>query len=68
MLRVERARQMLERGADPAAAALAVAFYDQSHLSRHMRRFLGVTPGEIARATPKKRFRLSARVQLRTDR
>jgi AraC family transcriptional regulator len=49
-LRVERARVMLEQGADPAAAALAVGFYDQSHLGRHMRRLLGVTPGAISRA------------------
>jgi AraC family transcriptional regulator len=50
-LRVERARELLEHGADPSAAALTVGFYDQSHLARHMRRFLGVTPGRIARAS-----------------
>jgi AraC-like DNA-binding protein len=49
-LRVERARELLEKGADPAAAALAVGFCDQSHLGRHMRRMLGITPGAIARA------------------
>lgn len=48
-LRVERARRLLERGADPSEAALAVGFYDQSHLARHMRRLLGITPGTIAR-------------------
>jgi AraC-like DNA-binding protein len=49
-LRVERAQRLLERGADPSDAALAVGFYDQSHLARHMRRLLGVTPGQIAKA------------------
>jgi AraC-like DNA-binding protein len=49
-MRVERARQLIERGADPSAAALTVGFYDQSHLARHMRRMLGVTPGQVARS------------------
>ena len=55
--RVEHARELLERGADPAEAALAVGFYDQSHLARHMRRLLGVTPGQIIRAASSGRAR-----------
>ena len=49
-LRVERARQLLERGVDPASAARATGFYDQSHLARHTARLLGVSPGRIARS------------------
>lgn len=43
-LRVERARLLIERGASAADAALAVGFYDQSHLARHMRRLFGINP------------------------
>jgi AraC family transcriptional regulator len=43
-LRVDRARALIERGASVADAALAVGFYDQSHLSRHMRRLYGTQP------------------------
>lgn len=50
-LRVERARRLLEGGANPSTAAFTVGFYDQSHLARHMRRLLGITPGVIARAS-----------------
>jgi AraC family transcriptional regulator len=48
-LRVERARRLLERGATPSDASLAVGFFDQSHLARHMRRLLGVSPGRLRR-------------------
>jgi AraC family transcriptional regulator len=48
-LRVERAQQLLQQGLEPGEAAVAVGFYDQSHLTRHMRRLLGVTPGALAR-------------------
>jgi AraC family transcriptional regulator len=43
-LRLERARALLESGSSPCATALAVGFYDQSHLARHFRRVYGVTP------------------------
>jgi len=49
MQRVERARDLLARGGATAGeAAAAVGFADQSHLARHMRRRLGVTPGALA--------------------
>ncbi|TDC04238.1 AraC family transcriptional regulator [Nonomuraea longispora] len=48
-LRVRRARELLERGTPPAEAAAAVGFCDQSHLSRHFRRMVGVTPGAYQR-------------------
>jgi len=48
--RVRAARQMLEAGRlDIASIAAAAGFVDQSHLYRHFRRLLGVTPGEYAR-------------------
>ncbi|WP_345699648.1 AraC family transcriptional regulator [Kitasatospora terrestris] len=48
--RVDRARRLLLGGHPPALAATAAGFYDQSHLNRHFKRVLGVTPGRYARA------------------
>ena len=48
--RVERARALLLAAASPAEAAAAVGFCDQSHLGRHMRKLLGVSPATVARA------------------
>jgi AraC family transcriptional regulator len=47
--RVERARQLLQRGDDfPLAEVAARAgFSDQSQLTRHFRRLVGVTPGQF---------------------
>jgi AraC family transcriptional regulator len=45
--RVERARELLKGGAGIAEAA-RVGFSSQSHLHRHVRRLLGLTPGELA--------------------
>jgi len=47
-LRVQRAAQLLRAGHPPVAAAQAVGFADQSHLNRHFRRLVGVTPGAFA--------------------
>jgi AraC-like DNA-binding protein len=49
-LRVTRARRLLEQGVAPAAAAVLVGFHDQSHLHRHFRRQLCLTPGQYVRA------------------
>ena len=49
-VRVNNARALLMAGAGKrsvAAVAEAVGFADQSHLTRHMKRLLGVTPGEV---------------------
>jgi AraC family transcriptional regulator len=49
-LRVNSARALLTAGAGQrslADVAEAVGFADQSHLTRHMKRVLGVTPGEV---------------------
>jgi AraC-like DNA-binding protein len=44
--RVERARTLLRTGVPPADVAVRVGFCDQSHLTRHFRRRVGVTPGQ----------------------
>jgi AraC-like DNA-binding protein len=36
---------MIAAGTRPADAAAAVGFADQSHLNRHFKRILGITPG-----------------------
>lgn len=47
--RVDLARRMLLRGDHASEVATAVGFYDQSHLSRHFVRMLGVSPTAYAR-------------------
>jgi AraC-like DNA-binding protein len=49
--RIRIARRMLERGVAIAEVAQASGFFDQSHLHRHFRRTLGMTPGRYARLT-----------------
>ena len=44
-IRVERAKQLLRRGESVADVAIAVAMSDQSHLSRHFKRIVGIAPG-----------------------
>jgi AraC family transcriptional regulator len=53
--RVERARQLLQAGTDLSLAEVAAhaGFSDQSQLSHHFKRLVGVTPGQ---------FRTSARI------
>jgi AraC-like DNA-binding protein len=48
--RVNRSRRLLEAGVPPAEAAVRAGFYDQSHLHRHFRRRLGLTPAAYAAA------------------
>ncbi len=43
--RVRRARALLRAGTPIGEAALAAGFVDQSHLTRHFKRLVGVTPG-----------------------
>lgn len=47
--RIRAARRLLEHGHTIAATAAATGFADQSHLHRHFRRGLGMTPGEYQR-------------------
>lgn len=56
LVRIERARVMLQRGARISQVAFATGFSDQSHLTRQFKRVLGVTPGSYARS-----YRMSAR-------
>jgi AraC-like DNA-binding protein len=47
--RVDRARGLLLSGVPVADAAIGSGFYDQSHLTRHFKRILGVNPGGFRR-------------------
>ncbi|GAB2570220.1 helix-turn-helix transcriptional regulator [Kribbella endophytica] len=47
--RVDLARRYLLEGCPAAEVAALAGFYDQSHLTRHFRRMLGVTPSSFAR-------------------
>lgn len=44
-IRVEKAKQFLSKGIPIAHVALSVGMSDQSHLNRHFKRIVGVTPG-----------------------
>ena len=48
-VRVAHARQLLAEGAVPSRAALMAGFVDQSHLTYHFKRRLGITPGRYRR-------------------
>ena len=50
-VRINRARDLLRRGLAPTEVALTTGFADQSHLTRHFRRLVGVTPGRFRAAT-----------------
>jgi len=52
--RVRRAQACLRAGQSPASVAAEVGFADQSHLCRHFKRIVGVTPGLYQRATSTK--------------
>jgi AraC-like DNA-binding protein len=45
-VRIERACGLLVAGMPPAEVAAAAGFADQSHLTRHFKQVLGVTPGQ----------------------
>ncbi|HEY6543252.1 MAG TPA: AraC family transcriptional regulator [Ktedonobacteraceae bacterium] len=47
-VRVRRARQLLQASLRPAEVALAVGFTDQSHLTKHFKSLVGVTPARYA--------------------
>ena len=48
-VRVARARDLLLRGWPITSAAFETGFADQSHLTRHFKRVVGVTPGSYAK-------------------
>ncbi|KGR93017.1 helix-turn-helix domain protein [Burkholderia sp. ABCPW 111] len=43
-VRIRRAQDLLLRGVPPSVVATEVGFFDQSHLGRHFRRAVGLTP------------------------
>lgn len=45
--RVDLARRLIVDGQRPAEAAVLAGFHDQAHLTRHFRRVLGITPGDL---------------------
>jgi AraC-like DNA-binding protein len=47
--RIEQARRLLLAGLPPSQVATTAGFYDQAHLNRHFRRYLGTTPARFAR-------------------
>ena len=54
LLRLDRARHLLAAGASAGEAAAACGLSDQSHLTRHFRRYLGTTPGRYAGTSGRK--------------
>ena len=50
LVRVQRAKLMLQQGARISDTAFAMGFSDQSHLTRQFKRVLGVTPGSYAKS------------------
>jgi hypothetical protein len=48
---IERACALLRTGMPPSVVASVVGFADQSHLTRHFRRVMRVTPACYVRAT-----------------
>lgn len=48
-VRVERARQFLAGGTVPSITALMTGFADQSHLTYHFKKHLGITPANYQR-------------------
>jgi AraC-like DNA-binding protein len=52
-VRVERARELLSSGYPIVETAMATGFCDQSHLNRHFKKVLGITPGQYRAITSK---------------
>jgi AraC-like DNA-binding protein len=46
---VDLARRLLLAGQAPAEVATAAGFFDQAHLTRHFRRYLGVGPASFGK-------------------
>lgn len=47
-VRIRQAKKLLRLGMPISQAALEAGFVDQSHLTRHFKRHIGVTPGQYA--------------------
>ena len=46
-LRIDRVQALMTQGVSASVAASSVGFYDQSHLTRHFKNALGLTPGQF---------------------
>jgi AraC-like DNA-binding protein len=56
-VRIERARELLRKGAHSGQVASLVGFSDQSHFTRHFKKIMLVTPSQYARGVaPKKSY------------
>jgi AraC-like DNA-binding protein len=51
LVRVHHAKEMLARGCPPSEVAALIGFADQPQLTRHFKRYWGVTPARYARMT-----------------
>jgi AraC-like DNA-binding protein len=51
-VRITNAKRLLRLGQPLAQVALETGFVDQSHLNRHFKRFVGVTPGQYRPEIP----------------
>ena len=58
LVRVNRAREMLQRGEPISRIAFATGFSDQSHLTRRFKRVVGVPPGQYAKTYQSLRARV----------
>ncbi len=47
--RARRATLLLREGLSPGEAAAEGGYFDQAHITRSLRRFIGLTPGGIMR-------------------
>jgi hypothetical protein len=50
--RAHRAAALLEQGASVSGIAFELGYFDQSHMTNALKRFLGQTPAQIARLNP----------------
>lgn len=54
-LRVSRAKLLLAQGISPIQVAIQIGFSSQSHFGWHFKRLLGITPGQYARNSYRKK-------------
>jgi AraC family transcriptional regulator len=67
-IRVDRAREMLISGqGTPAVVAALTGFADQAHLTRHLRRAFGITPGALQKTISKDLKDTSGEIIQKTD-
>lgn len=45
IIRINKSKELLERGVQPVEAAMQTGFSDQSHFSNYFNRFIGLAPG-----------------------